>query len=99
MKKICILLVAGFLSMPVFAQSNVVDEAKAQIAEKHHKQLVEQAEAYLEEKEELEAKLAVVNEKIAKMERGEKVKEETGIASFTTTGSATACCYLTVPGR
>lgn len=55
---------------------DAVSEAKANLAAKHHKMLVEKAEHFLELKKELEEELATVNAKLEKLEKGEDVKDE-----------------------
>lgn len=99
MNKLLAVVVVLIVSMPVFAQGGILNEAQTNLSAKHHKALVDKAEKLLEQKRELEASLAKVNAKLDKLDRGEdvKVEEDSGPYTTTTSGGITigyplACC-------
>lgn len=61
------------LALPAFGQS-VVDEAKTKIEKQKHEAMVCYAKSLLEQKAEVEAKLAEIDGKLARLAKGEDVK-------------------------
>ena len=70
MKHFAVLLL---LACSLMAQSGVVNEAKDKIAKEHHDALVQKAKQLLAEQSSLEAQLAVVKQRLGKLDAGEDV--------------------------
>ena len=70
-------------SLSAFGQSPV-SEAQAKLTQEKHEALVQKAHDYLKEKEDLQARLSVVNSKLAKLEEGEDpdTKSEIGDTTY-----------------
>jgi hypothetical protein len=88
-----LLTVVVLLTSLSFAQ-NPVEKAKANLAEKHQKMLVEKAEKLLERQKDLEAELASVKAKLEKLSNGEDVKVDepaSGTGAWISSGTLTCC--------
>jgi hypothetical protein len=99
MKKLLMtVLVITSFAIAGAAQTSIVNEAKANLAAKQHKALVEKAEKLLTEKKDLEERLARLVAALEKVDQGEDVKdpEDLGSPSWTllTSGSTCSNCAL-----